>query len=242
MKEGGKILADVLDIVSKTVKVGISTKELNDLAEAEILKRGAMPSFKDYIPEDDSDKKYPAALCVSVNDAIVHGIPDENLLKEGDVVGLDLGVEYRGYYTDAAVTVIAGKGSKEAKKLVDTAKKCLKEAIKQVKPGNTIGDISWAIQKTAEKSGFSVIRDLVGHGVGKQVHEPPEIPNFGNPGAGLGLKPGMTLAIEPMICAGRCETEVLEDDWTVVTRDGSIAAHWEHTVAVEEKGAEVLTK
>lgn len=249
MRQGGKILAEVLRIVSGVVKAGITTKELSDFAEAEVVKRGAMPSFKDYIPEDGKDLKFPAALCVSVNDAVVHGIPDDYALQEGDVVGLDLGVEYRGYFTDAAVSIIVGVSganprSEEEKlkiNLVNNVKACLENAIKRVRAGAHMGDISAAIQKTAENAGFSVVRDLVGHGVGKFVHEPPEVSNFGKSGIGLVLKEGMTLAIEPMICAGRHEVEMLDDNWTVVTRDGSISAHLEHTVAVTKDGCEILT-
>ncbi|MFH1175525.1 MAG: type I methionyl aminopeptidase [bacterium] len=252
MREGGKILSEVLQIVAKMAKKpGVFTEDLNKKAEEEILKRGAMPSFKDYIPEDGEDLKYPASLCVSVNDAIVHGIPDKKTkIQAGDVIGLDLGVEFKGLYSDAAITVICEEkglfGRKKViskyLKLVETAEKCLFEAIKVAKSGNTIGDIGWAIQITAENEGFSVVRDLVGHGVGKFVHEAPEIPNFGIRGKGLKLKEGMTLAIEPMICAGRLETKILADGWTVVTKDGSYAAHFEHTIVITKNGGEILTK
>jgi len=243
MKEGGKILADVLQIVSKMAKPGVTTEELNLKAEEEILKRGAMPSFKDYVPEDNKDLKYPAALCVSINDAVVHGIPNETKIQEGDVVGLDLGVEYKGLYTDAAVTVIVENSKSEKhKKIVETTKKCLDAGISKIKPGAQIGDVSAAIQKVAESAGFSVVRDLVGHGVGKFVHEPPEIPNYGNPRTGIILKEGMTLALEPMICIGSHKVELLDDDWTVVTKDGSVSAHFEHTVAITGSGVKILTQ
>jgi len=249
MRQGGKILADVLRIVSEASNIGITTKELDNLAEAEILKRGGTPSFKNYTP-DGGDKKFPTALCVSVNNAVVHGIPGDYVLQEGDIAGLDLGVEFKGYYTDAATTVVvsgkenSGDRSEKEKKnkiLADTAKECLNVAIKQVKPGARIGDIGAAIQRISEDAGFSVVRDLVGHGVGKFVHEPPEIPNFGERGTGLIIKKGMTFAIEPMICAGSWEVDMLDDGWTVVTRDGANSAHFEHTVAITEKGAEILT-
>lgn len=244
MREGGKILAAVLKIVEKNTKSGVTTLELNNIAEAEILKRRGMPSFKDYNPNDNDDdnNKYPAALCVSINDKIVHGIPDGTKIKDGDIVGLDLGVEYKGCYTDAALTVIAGNCSEEARRLVETTKQCLDAAIAKVKDGARLGDIGAAVQKTAESAGFSVVRDLSGHGVGRYVHEDPMIPNFGKPNRGLILREGMTLAIEPMINAGRPEVYVMDDEWAYATKDGKSSAHFEHTILVTKEGCEILTK
>lgn len=241
MREGGKILAAVLKIAAENTKAGITTEELNNIAEAEILKQGGTPSFKDYNPNDDDDNPYPAALCVSINDKIVHGIPDNTEIKDGDIVGLDLGVEYKGCYTDAALTVMVGNCSEEARKLVETTKQCLDAAVKKVKDGARLGDIGAAVQKTAEGAGFSVVRELSGHGVGRYVHEDPMILNFGKPNRGLILREGMTLAIEPMINAGRSDVYVMRDGWTYATKDGSPSAHFEHTVLVTRDGCEILT-
>jgi len=241
MREGGKILAEVLQTVADAVKPGITTKELDEIAEREIKKRGAEPSFKNYSPVPGL--RYPASICISINDEVIHGIPrSDKVIKDGDIVGLDMGGKYKGYYTDMTKTVLTGKCSDEAKKLVCVTKDCLIAGIAQAKVGNRIGDIGAAIQEVAENAGFSVVRDFVGHGVGKFVHEPPEIPNYGKAGQGIELKEGMTIALEPMINAGGSDVEILEDEWTVVTADGSLSAHFEHTVAITKNNPEVLTK
>lgn len=234
MRESGKILAKVLKKVAKAVKPGITTQELNRLAKELVLKYSALPSFEGY-------KGYPAALCTSVNEEIVHGIPSKRKLKSGDIVGLDLGVLYKGYYTDAAVTVPVGKVSPEVSRLIKVTKKALEVGIEKVRAGNHIGDISAAIQKYVEAQDFSVVRNLVGHGVGKHVHEEPQIPNYGRPGTGEELKIGMTLALEPMVNMGGYQTRQAQDGWTFITQDKSFAAHFEHTVVVTKKAPRILT-
>jgi methionyl aminopeptidase len=239
IEEGGKILHEILQQTALLVKPGISTWELNEFAEAEIAKAGGRPSFKNYGPKKNP---FPAGLCTSVNDVIVHGIPAKNaILKQGDIVGLDIGMQYQNLFTDTAITVPVGKISNEAQKLIDTTKKCLEKAIKQAKPGNRIGEISFAIQTTAEDAGFSVVRDLVGHGVGYEVHEDPPIPCFGKKNQGMILQEGMVLAIEPMLCAGEYFIVVDPDGWTIRTKDGELSAHFEHTIAVMNYGAKILT-
>jgi len=235
MRQGGKILAKILDELEKKIKPGTNTFFLNEFAENLAARFGAKPSFKGY-------KNYPASLCVSVNSEVVHGLPKQKILKEGDIVGLDFGLFYKGYYTDMAKTVGVGKISSLAKRLIFVTKKALDLGIAQVRPGNHVGDISFAIQNYVESNGFSVVRDLVGHGVGRKVHEPPQVPNFGEKGKGIKLEKGMTLAIEPMVNAGKPEVRLLPDGWTFVTCDGSLSCHFEHTVAVTNDGNEILTK
>ena len=235
MREGGEILAQILKKVAENVRPGTSTKYLDKLATKLIYQNNAKPSFKGY-------EGYPNALCISVNEEVVHGIPSSRILKEGDIIGLDLGIVYKGMYTDHAVTVPAGGVSKKAQKLINVTKEALEQGIKQVKVDGYIGDVSWAIQKFVEENGFSVVRDLIGHGVGKKVQEEPEIPNFGQAGQGAKLEKGMTLAIEPMVNIGDWKVKILSDGWTVVTADGSLSAHFEHTIVVVKNGAEVLTK
>ncbi len=244
IREGGKILARILEDLGKAVKPGIKTIELDRIAESLVFKYGAVAAFKNYKPDFNHKDQagYPASVCVSVNEEVVHGIPGNRVLQEGDIVSLDMGVLYKGYYTDAAITVGAGKISPIARKLIDVTKKSLEFAIAETKIGNRLGDIGWAAQSYAEKNGFSVVRDLVGHGVGKFIHEEPEIPNFGRPGTGLELKEGMVLAFEPMITAGNYKVKTLADGWTIATCDKSLSAHFEHTVAVTKNGAEVLTR
>ncbi len=244
IREGGKILARILEELGKAVKPGIKTIELDRLAESLVFKYGAVAAFKNYKPcfNHEGQEGYPASVCVSVNEEVVHGIPGERILKEGDIVSLDMGVLYKGYFTDAAITVGVGKISSEAEKLIAVTKKSLELAIGETKIGNHLGDIGWAVQSYAEKNGFSVVRDLVGHGVGKFIHEEPEIPNFGRQGTGLELKEGMVLAFEPMINIGNYKVKTLADGWTFITQDKSLSAHFEHTVAVTKNGAEVLTK
>lgn len=243
MREGGKILAKILDELGQAVKPGIKTIKLDRLAESLVFKYGAKASFKGYKPSFNSDNGgYPASVCVSVNEEVVHGIPSERILKEGDIASLDMGVLFKGYYTDAAITVGVGNISPIAQKLIDITKRSLELGIAEVKAGNHLGDIGFTIQSYAEKNGFSVVRDLVGHGVGKYIHEEPEIPNYGKRGKGLKLEEGMTLALEPMVNVGRPEVKVLSDSWTFVASDRSLSAHFEYTVAVTKNGAEVLTR
>ena len=254
MRRGGEILAKILDEIAQAVKPGITTNELDELARELIFANGARPAFLGY-------EGFPAALCASVNEVVVHAIPSGDALKNGDIVGLDLGIVYpvkncagcfmvgncsskpttKGLYTDMAITVPAGHTSKEALRLISATQTALEIGLDEVKPGNYIGDIGFAIQKYAESQGFSVIRNLVGHGVGKQLHEPPEIPNYGKRGAGPELKPGMTLAIEPMIAAGGYELVLSKDGHGYETKDKSLTTHFEHTVVVTEKGHEILT-
>jgi len=234
MREGGMILAKVLKKVAKYVRVDITTQELDKLAKELVFKYGGKPSFEGY-------EGYPAGLCTSVNEEIVHGLPGKRKLKSGDIIGLDLGVLYKGYYTDAAITLAVGKVSPRVLKLIKVTKKALKKGIGEVRVGNHIGDISAAIGEYAESQGFSVVRNLVGHGVGKLVHEEPQIPNYGKPGTGPELKVGMTLALEPMVNIGGYQTRQKDDGWTFVTQDKSYSAHFEHTVAVTKKGPRILT-
>ncbi len=236
MKKGGHHLAEIVKEVSLKARPDISTAELNELAEAMITRIGARPSFKGY-------KGYPAAICASVNDEIVHSIPsEEKILKNGDILGLDIGLEYEGMYTDMAVTVPVGKISKQAKRLINVTKKALELGLREVKPGKQIGDISYAIQNYAEANGYNVVRCLVGHGVGKEVHEEPKIPNYGESGTGPILEPGMAIAIEPMVTIGSSEVITDDDGWTARTEDGSLAAHFEVTVAITREGRLVITK
>lgn len=244
IREGGKILAHILEELGQAVKPGMKTIEIDRLAESLVLKYGVVAAFKNYKPSFNSSDQdgYPASVCVSVNDEVVHGIPGERILKEGDIVSLDMGVEHKGYYTDAAITVGVGKILPEAQKLIDVTKKSLELGISKVKAGNHFGDVGAAIQNYVEANGFSVVRDLVGHGVGKFIHEEPDVPNFGKPGAGLEIKEGMVLALEPMINMGTYKVKTLADGWTFATADKKYSAHFEHTVAVTKNGAEVLTR
>ena len=242
LKKSGRILAEVLQTVAENVRPGISAFELDQLAEREIKKRGAVGSFKDY-KSRPGDPAFPASLCVSVNDEVVHGIPHkEKVLKQGDIVGLDLGINYEGYFTDAAITVAVGKADPEALRLIDTARLALNEALNQAVIGNHIGDISNAIEQTAKKAGFTPVRDLVGHGVGRSVHEDPEVPCVGKKGTGPLIRKGMVLAIEPMVNQGTHQIYFDDDNWTVRTVDGGLSAHMEHTVIITDSGAEIITK
>jgi len=237
--EGGKILHDILYRTAELAKPGVSTWELNEFAEQEIGKAGGRPSFKFY---GSKKNPYPAGLCTSLNSEVVHGIPSKKtILKAGDVLGLDIGMEYKELYTDTAITVPIGKISPIAEKLLETTSKSLNAAIKQAKAGNRIGDISFAIQSTAEATGFSVVRDLVGHGVGYDVHEDPSVPCYGKKGTGPLLKEGMVLAIEPMLCEHEYFVDFDPDGWTIRTKDGGLSAHFEHTIAITEYGARILT-
>ena len=235
MRESGKILAKIMKQLIKEVKPGITTKYLDKVASDLILQYKAEPAFKGF-------NNYPAALCTSLNEEIVHAVPSKRVLKNGDILTLDLGIRFKGYCTDMAITVPVGKITKEAKKLIRTTKEVLEIAIKQCKPSNHLGDIGWAIQNYVEKQGFNVIRDLVGHGVGKEVHEEPQILNYGEKGQRVELKEGMVLALEPMVAMGNYEIEKCEDGFAYRTKDRSLTSHFEHTIAITKKGAKVLTK
>lgn len=235
MRESGRILAEVHERLGKEIKPGISTYEINRIGEEMIRSYGCIPSFLNY-------NGYPASICVSVNDEVVHGIPSKKrILKEGDIVSLDAGVIYKGYHSDAARTHGVGKISEEAQALIDATKQSFYEGIKMARAGNRLFDISEAIDSYISRFGYGIVRDLVGHGVGSSLHEDPQIPNFAQRRRGMKLRPGMTLAIEPMINAGGWEVEWLEDDWTVVTADGSWSAHYENTILITEGEPEILT-
>lgn len=235
MREAGKIVAETHQILKEAVRPGISTLELDKIAEDNIRKYNAIPSFKGY-------GGFPGSICASVNDEVVHGIPSSRILKEGDIVSLDIGAYYKGYHSDSAKTHGVGVISEEDRKLIEVTKQSFYEGIKFAKEGYRLSDISHAIQEYVEKYGFSVVRDLVGHGIGTQLHEDPQIPNYGLPGKGPRLQPGMVLAIEPMINAGRYKVKILSDDWTVVTADGKKSAHYEHTIAITEDEPIILSK
>lgn len=235
MREAGRVVALALEELKNSVRPGISTQNLNEVAESAILKQGAIPAFKGLYG-------FPASLCVSVNCEVVHGIPKKDcILKEGDIVGLDLGALKDGFYGDAAITLPVGKVSAEAQKLMEVAQEALMQAIEGVRPLSTVGDIGVTIQGVVERAGFSVVREYVGHGIGRKPHEEPQIPNYGELGKGVKLRAGMVLAIEPMVNAGGWQTEVMPDKWTVLTKDRSLSAHFEHTVAVTPDGHEILT-
>ena len=235
MREAGKILAKTHDELAKNLKPGMSTWDIDHMGEEIIRSYGCIPSFKNY-------NGYPASICVSVNDEVVHGIPHrEYYLKEGDIVSLDAGVIYKGYHSDAARTHGIGEISGDAQKLIEVTRQSFFEGIKFAKPGNHLYDISAAIQKYAESFGYGVVRDLVGHGIGTHLHEDPEVPNFARRRKGILLQPGMTLAVEPMINAGTYDVVWLDDDWTVVTDDGSLSTHYENTILITEDGPEILS-
>jgi len=234
MRASGYIAARVRDAIAGNVQAGVTTGELADYAEEMIKGFGAESAFLGY-------KGYPSSICVSVNEVVVHGIPGKRRIEVGDIVSIDVGVRYGGYVGDTAKTVMVGTCDPRVAELVKTTEKCLMEAIALAREGRRLFDISHAIQGTAEAAGFSVVRQFVGHGIGRDMHEDPQIPNFGKPGTGPRLVAGMTFAIEPMVNMGRSEVEVLDDGWTVVTKDRKFSAHFEHTVAVGKDGAEVLT-
>ena len=236
MRRAGQVVRDVLELVRSLVKPGATTLDLEKAAEARVKQLGAIPAFKGY-------HGFPCVLCASVNSEVVHGIPSpKRVLKEGDIVSLDFGAVIDGYYGDAAITVPVGeKIDPETARLVKVTEASLEAAIQVVRPGATLGDVGFAVQKVVEAEGFSVVRDFVGHGIGVHMHEDPQVPNFGERGRGMKLKVGMVIAIEPMVNAGGPDVEVLGDKWTAVTKDGSMSAHFEHTVAVTATGARVLT-
>lgn len=235
LRISGKILGLVLKKIQESIKPGITTGEIDRLAEELILKENALPAFKGY-------RGFPASVCISVNEEIVHGIPGPRRLLEGDTLSLDLGVNYKGYFSDSAVTLAVGKVNSKVKKLIDVTKKSLWEGIKQAQVNNNLSDISYSIQNYVEKNGFSVVRQFAGHGIGLNLHEDPEVPNFGRPHEGPLLKSGMVLAIEPMVNMGAWESEICDNGWTAVTKDRLPSAHFEHTVAITEKGPEILTQ
>ena len=236
LRAASRLVAEVLEELRKIIisAPGITTKELDSLAESLILKRGAKPAFKGY-------RGFPSSLCTSVNEQVVHGIPGPYKLQSGDIISLDLGVKLNGYYGDAAITVGIGKVSNEVNRLLQVTEEALYKGIEQAKVKNRLSDISHAIQSHAEKSGFSVVRALVGHGIGRALHEEPSIPNFGKPRLGPELKRGMTFAIEPMVNMGKFEVKTTKDNWTVVTKDGKSSAHFEHTIAIRGNKPEILT-
>ncbi len=236
MRVAGSIVAETIDTVLAAVEPGVSTADLDVVAEAFIRERKATPSFKGY-------RGFPASICASLNEEVVHGIPSpKRILKEGDVLSLDFGAIWDGYHADSAVTVFVGEPpSAEAEKLVRVTEEALEAGISQIRPAGRLSDISHAVQQVVEGAGFSVVREYVGHGVGRSLHEDPQIPNYGLPGRGPELRPGLVVAVEPMVTMGDWKTRVLADDWTVVTADRSLAAHFEHTIAVTEDGREVLT-
>lgn len=235
MKEACRISAGALQTVGKAVEPGVTTAELDRLAEKYIRSQGAVPNFKNYCG-------YPATACISINNEVIHGIPSaKRVIKAGDIVSVDLGAMFNGYHGDNAATFACGDVSDEAKRLMQTTKDALYEGIAAATAGSRIGDISYAIQRTVEAAGFSVVRQYVGHGIGTQLHEAPEVPNFGTAGRGIRLLPGMTLAIEPMVNVGGFDVKVLPDGWTVLTKDGSLSAHFEHTVVITPDGPKIMT-
>lgn len=239
MRHANVIVAEILQEIKKKVASGVTTLELDALAEELTYKKKASPAFKGYTM---AGRTYFHSLCVSVNEEIVHGIPSERVLREGDIVGLDFGVIYEGYYGDAAITVGVGKVSDEALRLMGVTEQALHKGIEQLHEGKRLGDLGWVIQSMVESAGFSVVRAFVGHGIGKKLHEEPPVPNYGEPDRGLRLKEGMVLAIEPMVNAGGYEVEIKEDGWTAVSKDGSLAAHFEHSVAITKNGPYILSK
>lgn len=239
MRQSGRRLAEVIDVLREHVRPGVTTAELDTIAEREIEARGGKPSFKGY--KAGGTIPFPATICASPNHQVVHGIPTELPLRDGDIISIDVGLIYGGYHADAAFTVAVGEVSDEVQRLLDETERSLYEGIAQAWPGNRIGDIGHAIQSYIEPLGFGVVRDFVGHGIGRLLHETPSVPNYGTPNQGQRLKEGFCLAIEPMITMGNHKTDMLRDGWTVVTTDKSLAAHFEHTVAITSRGPEVLT-
>ena len=235
MAVAGRIVAEVLEEIRSIVAPDVTTLDLDKFAESYIKSKGASPAFKGY-------RGFPASICTSVNEQVVHGIPSSEMLREGDIISLDIGVYYNGFYGDAALTLTVGKVSNVAKKLLSVTEKSLYLGIEKAVAGNRLFDISSAIQIQVETEGFSVVRNFVGHGIGRELHEDPQIPNYGRKGDGPVLKEGMTLAIEPMVNAGTWDVEVLDDGWTAVTKDKNLSAHFEHTVAITSNGPVILTK
>jgi methionyl aminopeptidase len=234
MRRSGKITATVLTALMKAVRPGMATSELDRMAEEGIRQAGGTPTFKGY-------NGFPGSICASVNDEVVHGIPGSRVLREGDLLSIDIGTTLDGYVSDSAVTVPVGKISEQAQRLLAVTQECLTLGIAQMHAGKRVGDIGAAVQAHAEGHGYGVVRDLVGHGVGRSMHEEPQVPNYGEPGTGMELRPGLVLAVEPMITQSSPKIRILGDGWTVVTADGKLAAHFEHTIAVTESGPKILT-
>jgi len=234
MRQAGRIVALAHEAVKKAIVVGVTTKQLDKIVEKVILEHDAIPSFKGY-------NGFPASICASINSTLVHGIPDETKLKSGDIISIDIGACYKGYHGDSAWTYAVGTISDEASKLMEVTQQSLFEGLAKAKPGNRLGDISNAIGEYIQSFGLGIPLEYAGHGIGSQLHEEPSVPNFGPAGKGVVLKEGMTLAIEPMVHSGKPFTKVLSDDWTVVTKDGSLAAHYEHTIVITADGYEILT-
>lgn len=234
MRASNRIVAEIMALIEEKVKPGVTTLELDRLAESEIRKRGGVPAFKGYLG-------FQHTLCIAPNEVVVHGIPNETPLKEGDILGVDCGVLYNGFYGDHARTFAVGKIAANAQRLIKIGEEALRAGIEQARVGNRLFDISAAVQDVAERAGYSIVRDFVGHGVGTKLHEDPQVPNFGVAGTGLKLRPGLVLALEPMLNEGTAEVEVLKDGWTVVTKDRKLSVHVEHSVAVTENGPEILS-
>lgn len=235
LREGGRILAEIVHELSSSLKSGITTKEVDESAEKLIAQHKVIPAFKGY-------RGFPGCVCLSVNHEVVHGIPGDRILKDGDIVSVDVGIIYKDYYSDTAMTLPVGKITPELQKLLSVTQDALYRGIEEARPHNHLSDISAAIQRYVESNNFSIVKDFVGHGIGKNLHEDPEIPNYGPPHQGPVLKEGMVFAIEPMVNLGRWETKILDDGWTVSTADGKPSAHFEHTVAITDAGPEVLTE
>ncbi len=234
MRRSGKITAKVLTDLMKAVRPGITTLYLDEMAERGIRGLGGIPTFKGY-------HGFSGSICASVNDEVVHGIPGDRVLRDGDLLSIDIGTTFEGYVSDTAVTVAVGTIPQNARRLLEVTQECLMVGIAAMQKGNRVGDIGAAVQQHAESNGYGVVRELVGHGVGREMHEEPQVPNYGKAGAGMELRPGLVLAIEPMITEGDYAVEILKDGWTVVTEDGKLAAHFEHTIAVTETGPKILT-
>ena len=239
MRRASVIVAEVLQTLKETVKPGMTTLDLDEIAERMTYERGAKPAFKGY---SVGGRVFNHSLCTSINEEIVHGIPSDRVLKEGDILGMDFGVVYEGFYGDSAVTVGLGQVSSEAERLMQVTETALYEGIETLREGNRLGDLGSTIQGIAERSGYSVVREFVGHGIGKKLHEEPPVPNYGDAGKGCRLRAGMVLAVEPMVNAGKKEISILEDGWTAVTRDRSLAAHFEHSIAITADGPFVLSR
>ena len=234
IRRSGKITAKVLTDLMKAVRPGITTAYLDEMAEKGIRELGGVPTFKGY-------HGYTASICASVNDEVVHGIPGDYVLREGDLLSIDIGTTFEGFVSDTAVTVPVGNISNNARRLLEVTQECLMAGIAQMRRGKRVGDIGAAVQNHAESNGYGVVRELVGHGVGTAMHEEPQVPNYGKAGTGVELRPGLVLAVEPMITEGDHQVEILKDGWTVVTADGKLAAHFEHTIAVTDDGPKILT-
>lgn len=241
MRASGQAVAEILELLKVNIRPGVSTETLNSIAEEECKKRKAIPLFKNYPHPRAGKNPFPAAICASVNNEVVHGIPGERVLRDGDIISIDFGLSLDGYAGDSAITVPVGEVSEEALRLIRYTEKALFKGIHEARSGNRLGHVSHAIQKYAEEHGFSVVRDFVGHGIGRKMHEDPPVPNYGRADQGPVLKEGMTIAIEPMLNIGACNVYTKPDDWTVVTRDGSLSAHFEHTIAITDHGPEILT-